>query len=171
MRYLRHVTLPNIRLLTLALADAQVIHCPFSRRHFIKSCTNSVAQFGCTYDYELIMHFNCSNTSSEKFCCIGYWRENEMQYIVSRKTTSLEFLCHIYSSHSNGITYIHSYRRSFCHSNSSKQSQPYHNFTFAKYDGCFPLNGVSRKTEINSLLATIFIRLSFAVISYSGCIG
>ncbi|VDN00520.1 unnamed protein product, partial [Onchocerca ochengi] len=49
---------------TIVHADAQVIRCPFSRRHFIESCLNSVAQFDCTYDHELIMHLNCNNTSS-----------------------------------------------------------------------------------------------------------
>ncbi|VDN88160.1 unnamed protein product, partial [Brugia pahangi] len=48
---------------TMALVDAKTVRCPFNRQHFIQSCTNSVAQFGCTYNYELIMHLNCSNTS------------------------------------------------------------------------------------------------------------
>uniref|UniRef100_A0A1I7V614 DUF3707 domain-containing protein n=1 Tax=Loa loa TaxID=7209 RepID=A0A1I7V614_LOALO len=49
---------------TMALVDAQVVRCPFSRQYFIESCTDSVAQFGCTYDHELIMRHNCSNPSS-----------------------------------------------------------------------------------------------------------
>uniref|UniRef100_A0A8R1TMA6 Uncharacterized protein n=1 Tax=Onchocerca volvulus TaxID=6282 RepID=A0A8R1TMA6_ONCVO len=149
---------------TIVHANAQVIRCPFSRRHFIESCSNSVAQFGCTYDHELIMHLSCDNTSSEKFYCIGYWRENEMQYIVSKKPTSSEFMCHIYSSYEDDVIRIRSYNRSSCHSRSLEQLQPYHNYTFAKYDNCFASSGISRKTEIDSSLATIFILLSFAVI-------
>uniref|UniRef100_A0A0R3RTN0 Protein kinase domain-containing protein n=1 Tax=Elaeophora elaphi TaxID=1147741 RepID=A0A0R3RTN0_9BILA len=151
---------------TMALVDAQVTRCPFSRHHFVKSCTNSIAQFGCTYDHELIIPLNCSNTSSEKFSCIGYWRENEVEYIVSRKSASFELLCHVYSSDADGMTYIRSYRRSSCYSGFFKEPEPYHDITFAKYDDCFPLNGVSRKTESDSSLASIFI-LSLAVILYS----
>ncbi|KAM3720086.1 hypothetical protein ACO02O_00023 [Dirofilaria immitis] len=135
---------------TMVHADSQVIRCPFSRQHFIESCTNSLAQFACTYDHELVMHLNCSNTSSEKFSCIGYWRENEMQYIVSRKSTSRELMCHIYSSYEDDIIRVRSYHHSSCHSGSLEQHQPYHNYTFTKYDNCFPLNGVSMKTEIDS---------------------
>ncbi|KAK6103007.1 putative integral membrane protein [Brugia pahangi] len=148
---------------TMALVDAKTVRCPFNRQHFIQSCTNSVAQFGCTYDYELIMHLNCSNTSFEKFFCIGHWQENGMQYIVSRRSISSELLCHIYSSNANGIIRIVTYRHSSCHAESLQQSQPYHNFTLTKYDSCLPLNGVSMKNEIDSSLAAIFILLSFAV--------
>uniref|UniRef100_A0AAF5RXU9 Uncharacterized protein n=1 Tax=Wuchereria bancrofti TaxID=6293 RepID=A0AAF5RXU9_WUCBA len=150
---------------TMALVDAKIVRCPLNRQHFIQSCTNSVAQFGCTYDHELIMNLNCSNTSFEKFFCIGHWQENGMQYIVSRRSIDhSELLCHIYSSNANGIIHIVTYRHSSCHAESLQQSQPYHNFTLTKYDSCFPLNGISTKNEIGSSLAAIFILLSFAVI-------